>query len=110
MAVRDLLIRGLLVGLFAGLVALGVAEVLGEPQVSRAIAVEAQLYRQEHRPADPVLVSRDVQSTLGLATGVLVIGAALGGLFALAFAFAYGRIGRLRPRVTAVVVAAAGFG
>jgi hypothetical protein len=109
MAVRQLLTRGLLVGLLAGVVAFGVAEMLGEPQVSRAIAVQTQLYQQEHRAPDPVLVSRDVQSTFGLATGVLAIGLALGGLFALAFAFAHGRIARVRPRVTSVLVATAGF-
>lgn len=109
MVVRDLLARGLLAGLIAGLLALGVAELLGESQVSRAIAVETRLYQQEGKPPDPVVVSRDVQSTLGLATASLVIGASFGGLFALAFAFANGRIGRQGPRVTAVLVAAAGF-
>lgn len=109
MVVRDLLTRGLLVGLLAGVVAFGVAEALGEPQVSRALAVESQLYLQAHRAPDQTLVSRDVQSTFGLATGVLVIGTAFGGLLALAFAFAHGRVGRIRPRLTAAVVAAAGF-
>ena len=107
MVVRDLLTRGLFAGLLAGILALGVAEVLGEPQVSRAVAFEAQ---HQHQPAEPAVVSRDVQSTIGLATGVLVIGTALGGIFALAFAFAYGRIGRISARATAVLVAAAGFG
>ncbi len=107
--VRDLLIRGLLAGLLAGVLALGVAELLGEPQVSRAIAVETQLYQQQHKQADPVIMSRDVQSTVGLGTGVLVVGTALGGLFALGFAFAYGRIGSVGPRVTALAVAGAGF-
>jgi pimeloyl-ACP methyl ester carboxylesterase len=109
MEVRDLLIRGLLAGLLAGVLALGVAEALGEPQVNRAIAVETNLYQQQHKAPDPVIVSRDVQSTVGLATGVLVVGTALGGLFALGFAFAYGRVGRIGPRVTALVVAAGGF-
>jgi predicted cobalt transporter CbtA len=40
---------------------------------------------------------------------VLVIGTAFGGLFALAFAFAYGRIGRVGPRGTSLLIAAAGF-
>ncbi|MHB8662527.1 MAG: CbtA family protein [Acidimicrobiales bacterium] len=109
MVVRDLLTRGLLAGLLAGVLALGVAEVLGERQVGRAISFETHQLQQEHASPDPVLVSRDVQSTLGLATGVLVIGTALGGLFALAFAFAYGRIGRVSPRITAIAVAGAGF-
>ncbi len=109
MVVRDLLVRGLLVGLLAGVVAFGVADLLGEPQVSRAISVETHLHHQGGEPPDPVIVSRDVQGTVGLGTGVLVLGTALGGLFALAFAFAYGRIGRQGPRATAVLVAAAGF-
>jgi len=109
MVVRQLLTRGLLSGLLAGVLALGVAELLGEPQVSRAIAFEAQLHQRELKPPEPPLVTRDVQSTIGLATGVLVIGVAFGGLFALGFAFAYGRIGRVDARVTAVAVAAAGF-
>jgi hypothetical protein len=50
-----------------------------------------------------------VQSTLGLLTGIVVYSCALGGLFALAFAYAYGRIGALSPRATAALLAAAGF-
>ena len=38
-----------------------------------------------------------VQSTLGLGVGVLVYAVAFGGLFAVAFVFAYGRIGPLTP-------------
>ena len=109
MVVRDLLTRGLLAGLLAGVLALGVAEVLGEPQVNRAIAVETRIDRQLGLPPAPTEVSRDVQSTVGLGTGVLIVGTAFGGLFALAFAFAYGRIGRYGVRATAVLVAAAGF-
>src|SRR6185312_7451 len=63
----------------------------------------------DHHAMEEELVSRQVQSTIGLFTGVVVVGAALGGLFALVFAFAYGRIGRLGPRVTAALLAAGGF-
>ena len=38
------------------------------------------------------LVSRSVQAGLGLFTAVMVYSTAFGGLFGLAFAFAYGRI------------------
>ena len=55
------------------------------------------------------LVSRGVQSTIGLFTGVVVFGTALGGLFALVFAFAYGRVGRLGPQAVAALLAAGGF-
>ena len=55
------------------------------------------------------LVSRAVQSTAGLLTAVAVYGAAMGGLFALAFAFLYGRVGDIRPRLLALLLALAAF-
>jgi hypothetical protein len=58
---------------------------------------------------EPELVSRVVQSTIGLLTGVVVYASALGGIFALVCAYAFGRIGRLDPRATAALIAAAGF-
>ncbi|MEK2494959.1 CbtA family protein, partial [Kitasatospora purpeofusca] len=68
----------------------------------------------EHGAADAggeeeELVSRDLQSTAGLATGVLVYGVAVGGIAALAFCFALGRVGRFGPRATAALVAGAAF-
>jgi hypothetical protein len=50
-----------------------------------------------------------VQSTWGLLTAVTVYGAAMGGLFALAFVFLYGRTGPVRPRVLALLLALAAF-
>jgi hypothetical protein len=55
------------------------------------------------------LVSRPVQGGVGLFTGVTVYNVAFGGLFALAFAICYRRIGDWSPRVTAAVVALSGF-
>ena len=129
--VRDLLIRGMIAGVVAGLLAFGVARVIGEPQVERAIAfeqqhVEAQVpaaHQHEqlaagqhetasadaHSHGDEELVSRKVQSTIGLLTAVIVYGAAMGGLFALAFAFLFGRVGAVSPRVLALLLAGAGF-
>ena len=107
--VRTLLIWGMVVGIVAGLLAFGFAKVFGEPQVDRAIAFEDQMDRAKGEAAGPELVSRAVQSGLGLLTGVVVYGTALGGLFALAFAFAYQRIGRLSARATSALLAAAGF-
>jgi len=47
----------------------------------------------------PALVSRPVQAGIGLFTAVIVYSAAFGGLFGLAFAFAYGRVpGALRHK------------
>lgn len=103
-----ILARGMLAGVLAGLLAFGFAWVFGEPQVDLAIAFEAHMHQLAHDPPEPELVSRAIQSTLGLFTGTAVYGAALGGVFALAFAYAFGRLGRMSARTTALVLAAAG--
>jgi hypothetical protein len=107
--VRGLLWRGMLAGVLAGLLAFGFAWVFGEPQVDLAIGFEAHMHQMAGEAPEPELVSRAVQSTIGLLTGVVVYGCALGGVFALVFAYAYGRIGRLSPRGTAALLAAVGF-
>ena len=111
--VRSLLIRGMLAGFLAGLLAFGVARILGEPSVDRAIAFEEQAHKAAHpghqHEDEPELVSRAVQRGMGLFTGVVVYATAFGGLFALVFAFAYGRIGNLSPRATSALLAAAAF-
>ncbi|MFJ8106535.1 CbtA family protein [Streptomyces sp. NPDC096132] len=103
--VRNLLVRGMLAGLGAGVLALVVAYFLGEPNVDGAIGFE-----ESHSPAhehEVELVSRSLQSTLGLATGVLVYGVAFGGIAALAYCFALGRVGRFGPRATALLLSGA---
>ncbi|WP_435154838.1 CbtA family protein [Amycolatopsis sacchari] len=102
---RTLLVRGMLAGLVAGVLATLFAYVFGEPSVNLAIGFE-ESGAHEHGEE---LVSRTTQSTIGLFVGVGVYAIAMGGLLALAFAFAYGRIGRLRPRHTALLVTAAAF-
>ncbi|MFD5074300.1 CbtA family protein [Streptomyces sp. NPDC058371] len=100
--VRNLLVRGMLAGLGAGVLALIVAYFLGEPNVDSAIGFE-----EAHAPAhehEVELVSRSLQSTAGLATGVLIYGVAFGGIAALAFCFALGRVGRFGPRATALLL------
>lgn len=106
--VRALLVRGMLAGALAGLIASGFAWVFAEPQIDLAIAFE-RLHQAHADAAEPELVSRAVQSSLGLVTGLVVYGSALGGIFALAFAYAYGRIGELSARATAALLAVAGF-
>ncbi|UQI46826.1 CbtA family protein [Streptomyces sp. HU2014] len=100
-SVRALLVRGMLAGLAAGVLALIVAYLLGEPQVDSAIAFE-EAHSHEHGGEEAV--SRTLQSTAGLATGILVYGVALGGIAALAFCVALGRVGRFGPRATAALV------
>lgn len=106
------LLRGMLAGLIAACIAFGFAKVYGEPAVDRAIAYEDQhSAAKDEMPgmAAPEEVSRDVQSTLGLGVGLLATGVALGGLFSIAFAFAYGRIGQMSARATALIVAMLSF-
>jgi magnesium-transporting ATPase (P-type) len=103
-SVRGLLGRGMLAGLVAGVFALVVAYLLGESPVDAAIAFE-ESHSHAHGDGGEELVSRAMQSTGGLATGVLVFGVAIGGIAALAFAVALGRIGRFGPRATALLVA-----
>ncbi len=107
MNARSLLVRGMLVGIAAAALAYLFATVFGEPPVNSAIAFEDT--HTAPGMAGPEIVSRAVQSTLGLGVAVLVYGAALGGIFGLAFAFAYGRLGSLTARATSVLVALVSF-
>ena len=127
MNARAFLVRGLLAGLIAGLAAFFVANVVGEPHVDAAIALEESAAPAAHDdgPAsdghshshdesdsggDAVFeVSRSNQSTWGLLTGSLAIGVALGGLVALIAAGTLGRLGRLLPGQSTALVALIGF-
>ena len=137
--IRTLLVRGMLVGVVAGVLAFVFAHTFGEPPVDAAIAVEESHAAAERAhsmdapaadatPVDPAavaagapaaaeqpaaeeeeLVSRPVQSTIGLFTGVVVYSAAYGGLFAIVFALLWGRLGSTDPRVLAATLALIGF-
>jgi hypothetical protein len=125
MTTGSLLWRGMIVGFVAALLSFGLLKSVGEPAVDRAIAFETAMdeakAKAEHDAAvgrgekpPPVeevleLVSRPVQAGIGLFTGVTVYNVAFGGLFALAFAICYGRIGEFSPRVTAALLAFSGF-
>ncbi|MFF7166878.1 CbtA family protein [Streptomyces sp. NPDC008086] len=106
--VRTLLVRGMLAGIGAGVLAFVFAYLVGEGPVDAAIAFE-EANSHDMGAMGEELVSRSVQSTAGLATGVLVFGVAIGGIAALAFCFALGRIGRFGARATAGLTALAGF-
>ncbi|WP_414440314.1 CbtA family protein [Burkholderia sp. 22PA0106] len=107
--VGKLLVRGMLAGIAAGLLTFGFARIAGEPQVDQAISFEEKIDAAKGEAPEPELVSRPTQAGLGLGTGVVVYGAALGGLFALTFAFSYGRIGSTRPRTLSACLALAAF-
>lgn len=122
--VGNLLVRGMIMGIVAGILSFGFLKVVGEPAVDRAIAFESAMNAAKDKAkadeavakglpmpmeeAEPELVSRPVQAGIGLFSGVLIYNAAFGGLFALVFALAYGPMGALGPRSTATLLAASG--
>jgi len=123
--VGSLLLRGMLVGIFAGILCFAFLRTFGEPQVDRAITFETQLDEAKERaeaqsaaakgmsmPAgEPQIevVSRKTQAGIGLFTGVIVYSASFGGLFAVVFAFVYGRGNGVGARNLAALLAAAAF-
>ena len=113
---RTLLVCGLLAGAVAGVLATGFASLAGEPAVNQAIAYEEanapHAHPGEHAhpgAEEEEVVSRATQSSFGLLTASTVYGLSLGGLFALVFSVAYGRVGRASPAQTALWLAAAAF-
>lgn len=119
---RTFLINGLIAGFLAGVFAFGVAHQVGEPYIDQSIAVEEAGAGHDHAAGhaekseaahshdeEEAVVSRDKQSTLGLATATIAIGIALGGIAGIASAFAVGRLGRLRPAASTAVVTSVGF-
>jgi hypothetical protein len=113
--VGRLILRGFIVGIVAGLLAFGWAKTFGEPAVETAIHFEsaqdqantaAAVAAGKPAPDDePEMFSRTVQSGIGLLTGMVAVGAGLGCLFAVLFAFANGRLGRLGPAPTSALLA-----
>ncbi|MGE3857069.1 MAG: CbtA family protein [Dehalococcoidia bacterium] len=120
MTMRSLLVRGMAAGLVAGILATAFAFTVGEPAIERAIAIEEQGGTvHSHGPAAavatpgepdaPPSISRGMQKTVGLVVGMLALGVAFGGVFAIVFALARGRLGISSDRGTALTVAALAF-
>lgn len=113
-----LVMRGMVAGVLAAVLAFCFATAFGEPAIEQAIAVEGASTTHSHEADDAArahaddggeAVSRGVQRTLGLAFGLVVLGAALGGVFAILFALARGRLGLTSDRTTSLVVAGLAF-
>lgn len=113
--VGKLILRGIVCGIIGGLLAFGWARAFGEPSVATAINFETEQNEakaaaavaagQKPEAEEEEIYSRTVQSGVGLLTGVVVIGAGLGGLFGILFAFANGRMGNLGPGATSMLLA-----
>ncbi|MGX6448853.1 CbtA family protein [Patulibacter sp. S7RM1-6] len=106
---RTLLVRGMLVGLVAGVLAFLWAHFVGEPPVRSAIAVEEAAAAAAHEPEEAAAVSRGTQETWGLGAGVLIFSVAIGGFLALVFGIVYGRVSALRARATVAAICGLGF-
>ena len=114
MTVRSFLVRGLLVGVLAGLSTFVVGYYVAEPHVQAAIDVEeaaaaAEPLADDHHEEDGTVVSRHDQRTWGLLTGTLTMGVVLGGLVALAAGGVVGRLGALGVGQSTALVALLGW-
>jgi hypothetical protein len=110
--------RGALAGFLAGLLGFVFARIFAEPVIDKAIDYEsgrdhvlAALSKAAGRAGasadDPEIVSRTVQSTFGLATGIVLFATAMGALLGVAYLVLHGRF-RVRPQ--ALVWLLAGYG
>jgi hypothetical protein len=116
---RRFIVRGLLVGAIGGILAFVFARIFAEPQIQAAIdyesgrdAAQAVLDRAAGLPAetaDHEVFSRTIQGNVGIGAGMILFGAAMGALYAVAYVLACGRTGNLRPRTLALLVALGGF-
>ena len=107
--------RGLLAGAAAGVLAFGFARLFAAPQTARAInyekgvgaAREAMDSTGGHGGHDEgvELFTRTVQMNIGMGFGVLAFSVAIGALFAVVFAVAYGRFGDVSARLLSLYVA-----
>lgn len=107
--VGNLLLRGMIAGLIAGILVFAFARFFGEPLVDVAIAFEEAAAQAAGEVAEPEIVSRATQAGPGLFIGVIAYSVAIGGLFALVFAFVHGRFSSLSARGTSAVIAVAAF-
>jgi hypothetical protein len=113
-----IILRGALSGVIAGILGFAFARIFAEPVIDKAIAYEsgrddilAALNKAAGRvvaPDGPEIFSRTIQSTIGIATGIIAFSAAMGALVAVAYLVLHGRF-QIRPRNLAWMIAGFGF-
>ncbi|BBX68082.1 CbtA family protein [Mycolicibacterium psychrotolerans] len=110
---KQIIWRGLLAGAVAGVLAFVFARLFVEPQIDRAIAYEdgvgaaheAMSHGGHTHGEAGGGFSRAIQTNIGMGLGVLLFSVAIGALFAVVFALAYGRVGDISARLLSVYVA-----
>nr|WP_298445026.1 CbtA family protein [Gordonia sp. (in: high G+C Gram-positive bacteria)] len=110
--------RGALAGLIAGVLGFIFAKVFAEPVINKAIDYESgrddalhalnQAAGRAVEPDGPEIFSRTIQSTVGIATGIIGFSIAMGALVAVAYVVLHGRFS-IRPRTLAWLIAGFGY-
>lgn len=105
---------GVLSGAFAGLLMFVFARIFAEPIIQKAIDYESGRDAAQEAldkaaglavaAAGPDIFSRTVQANLGIGAGLILFGAAMGALVAVAYSIAIGRTGKIRPFQLALLV------
>src|SRR5450631_715884 len=95
------ILRGAFSGFIAGVLGFIFAKIFAEPMINKAIDYEsgrddilAQLNQAAGRavaPDGPEIFSRTIQSTIGVATGIILFSIAMGALVAVAYLVLHGR-------------------
>ena len=116
---KKLILRGTLCGLVAGVLTFVFARIFAEPQIATAIDYENGRDAAQDAlnkaaglavpAAGPDIFSRTVQANVGIGTGMILFGAAMGALFTVVYVYCVGRVGGVRPRQLSLLVAAAAF-
>ncbi|GGU84299.1 hypothetical protein GCM10010211_57780 [Streptomyces albospinus] len=116
---KKLILRGGIAGAVAGLLAFLFARIFAEPQIAAAITYESGRDAAQEaldkaagttpEAAGPDIFSRTIQANVGIGVGMILFGIAMGALFAVAYAVCLGRVGKLRARNLALLVALGGF-
>ena len=111
---KKLILRGLLAGAIAGVLAFVFARIFAEPVINQAISYEsgrdaviAALDKAAGLPPPPPgpdIFSRTIQANIGIGSGMIAFGAAMGALFAVTYALCLGRVGNVRPRTLALLL------
>ncbi|WP_019201490.1 CbtA family protein [Tsukamurella sp. 1534] len=107
---KQVIARGVLAGAIAGVLAFVFGRIMVEPVIRRAIEFQERSEAAEHAghaaTADaPEVFSRTVQENLGFGAGLILFGAVLGALFAVAYCVAAPKVPSWSPRALALAVA-----
>ncbi|WP_018179271.1 CbtA family protein [Jongsikchunia kroppenstedtii] len=110
--------RGVLAGFIAGVLGFVFARIFAEPQIDKAIDYESGRDDWLHmlnkaagfpvEPDGPEIFSRHIQSTIGIATGIIGFSMAMGALCAVAYVVLHGRFA-IKAQTLAWMIAGFGF-